>query len=100
MSNPLLLRKDGGAPIRGAMKQRGLSAEGLAAATQGVDVAGRGVSKHTIWKVSGGGATASKECRLRTAWLISAALRKPLQSLFDMPNVSTATVERLHPDGE
>lgn len=94
MSNRLLLRRDCGAPIRVAMKRRGLSVERLAAATRKVDVTGRGVSKQTIWKVAGSGAAASEGCRLRTAWLISAALRAPLQSLFDMPTVSTETVER------
>lgn len=89
-----LLRKAAGQPIRDAMKRRGLSAERLAEATKGIDMAGRGISLATVNKIAGRGGTAADECRLRTAWLIATALDEPLQRLFLMPSVSTDTVER------
>ncbi|MFE4796151.1 XRE family transcriptional regulator [Streptomyces sp. NPDC056708] len=94
-----LIRKGEGRPLREAMKRKGLSAEQLAAATKAVDVTGRGISAATIWKVTGSGAAASDECRLRTAWLMTAALAEPIQEHFDMPTVSTDTVERYTPHG-
>jgi hypothetical protein len=90
----LLLRKSAGKPIRDAMKRNGLSAERLAEATKAHDVKGRGISLGTVVKIVGKGETAVSECRLRTAWLIAAALSEPLQELFSMPSVSTDTVER------
>ncbi|MFJ3170593.1 XRE family transcriptional regulator [Streptomyces roseus] len=89
-----LLRKGDGQPIRDAMKRQGLTAETLAGATRAVDVTGRGISLATVNKVAGRGEWARSECRLRTAWLIATALDAPLQGLFDMPSVSTDTVER------
>ncbi|MFJ9644973.1 XRE family transcriptional regulator [Streptomyces sp. NPDC101206] len=89
-----VLRKGDGRPIRDAMKRRRMSGERLAEATKGVDVQGRGISVATVHKIAGRGATARSECRLRTAWLIALALDTPLQGLFDMPSVSTDTVER------
>ncbi|WP_328962922.1 helix-turn-helix transcriptional regulator [Streptomyces virginiae] len=90
----LLLRKAAGKPIRDAMKRNGLSGERLAEATKAHDGTGRGISAGTVAKIAGKGETAADECRLRTAWLIAAALDEPLQKLFSMPSVSTDTVER------
>ncbi|MFI6530462.1 XRE family transcriptional regulator [Streptomyces uncialis] len=89
-----LIRKGGGQPLRDAMKRHGLSAPKLAAATRQVDVSGRGVSAATVYKVTGAGQAAARECRLRTAWLLTTAMDEPLQDHFDMPSVSTDTVER------
>lgn len=89
-----LIRKGEGKPLRDAMKRRGVTQAQLAARTRAVDVRGHGVSVATVIKVTGRGATAAEKCRLRTAWLIATALDEPLQQHFDMPSVSTDTVER------
>lgn len=94
-----LIRKGDGKPLRNAMKRKGFSAEQLAAATKTVDVTGRGISAATVWKVTGAGSAAASECRLRTAWLMATAMDEPLQEHFDMPTVSTDTVERSTSDG-
>lgn len=89
-----LLRKGEGKPIRDAMKRRGLASSALADATRAVDVTGRGISGATVRKLTGRGETAVDTCRPRTAWLIAAALDERLHALFDLPGVSTDTVER------
>jgi hypothetical protein len=89
-----LIRKDKGKPLRNAMTRRGVTQAELAARTRAVDVRGQGVSVATVIKVTGRGKTAAEKCRLRTAWLIATALDEPLQQHFDMPSVSTDTVER------
>jgi transcriptional regulator with XRE-family HTH domain len=89
-----LIRKSEGQPLRDAMKRRGVTQAALAARTRTVDIRGQGVSVATVSKVTGRGATAVEKCRLRTAWLIATALDEPLQQHFDMPSVSTDTVER------
>ncbi|MEU9792946.1 XRE family transcriptional regulator [Streptomyces sparsogenes] len=98
MSN--LIRKGNGKPLRAAMERRGLSVPQLAAATKEVDVTGRGISVATVYKLTGNGKGAADECRLRTAWLLTAAMEEPLQEHFDMPSVSTDTVERSTPHGD
>ncbi|WP_330349230.1 helix-turn-helix transcriptional regulator [Streptomyces sp. NBC_00582] len=89
-----LIRKSRGKPLRDAMKRRGVTQAELAARTREVDVRGQGVSVATVAKVTGSGETAAEKCRLRTAWLLATALAEPLQDHFDMPSVSTDTVER------
>lgn len=89
-----LIRKDKGQPLRDAMKRRGLTQADLADKTKTVDVRGRGVSLGTVVKVTGQGETATDVCRFRTGWLITAAMNESLQDHFDMPSVSTDTVER------
>lgn len=89
-----LIRKAKGQPLRDAMKRSGLTQADLAAKTKAVDIRGRGVSLGTVIKVTGQGETAADSCRFRTAWLITTALEEPLQDHFDMPTVSTDTVER------
>ncbi len=89
-----LIRKAKGKPLRDAMARRGVTQAQLAARTRVVDVRGQGVSVATVIKVTGLGKTAAEKCRLRTAWLIATALNEPLQQHFDMPSVSTDTVER------
>lgn len=89
-----LIRKAKGQPLRDAMERSRLTQADLAAKTKAVDVRGRGVSLGTVIKVTGRGETAAETCRLRTAWLIATALGEPLQKHFDMPSVSTDTVER------
>lgn len=89
-----LIRKGKGKPLRDAMERSRLTQADLAAKTKVVDARGRGVSLGTVIKVTGLGETASDTCRLRTAWLIATALGDPLQDHFDMPSVSTDTVER------
>ncbi|WP_318202904.1 helix-turn-helix transcriptional regulator [Streptomyces sp. SCL15-4] len=95
-----LIRKDAGKPLRDAMQRRGVTQAELAARTRVVDVRGKGVSVATVSKVTGRGRTAVDTCRLRTAWLIASALAEPLQDIFDMPSVSTDTVERCNPHGD
>lgn len=95
-----LIRKGAGKPLREAMARHGMTASKLAKATKEVDVAGRGISAATVWKVTGSGDTAADECRLRTAWLMTTAMDEPLQQHFDMPTVSTDTVERSTPHGD
>lgn len=89
-----LIRKGAGRPLRDAMERRGVTQAELAARTRAVDVRGKGVSVQTVSKVTGRGKTAAESCRLRTAWLVATALGEPLQACFDMPSVSTDTVER------
>lgn len=89
-----LIRKGKGQPLRDAMKRSGLTQAELAARTKAVDVRGRGISLGTVIKVTGQGETATDVCRIRTAWLIATAMSEPLQDHFDMPSVSTDTVER------
>ncbi|MFK0140647.1 XRE family transcriptional regulator [Streptomyces murinus] len=89
-----LIRKDAGKPLRDAMQRHGVTQAQLAARTREVDVRGQGISVATVSKVTGSGRTAAETCRLRTAWLITSALAEPLQDHFDMPSVSTDTVER------
>lgn len=89
-----LVRKGEGKPLRDAMKRRRMTQAELAARTRAVDVRGQEVSVATVIKVTGSGRTAAERCRLRTAWLIATALDEPLQRHFDMPTVSTETVER------
>ncbi|MGI3198464.1 XRE family transcriptional regulator [Streptomyces sp. GTA36] len=89
-----LIRKGDGQPLRDAMKRRRVTQAELAARTRAVDARGQGVSVATVIKVTGRGKTAAEKCRLRTAWLIATALEEPLQQHFDMPSVSTDTVER------
>jgi hypothetical protein len=89
-----LIRKAKGQPLRDAMKRSGLTQAELAAKTKAVDVRGKGVSLGTVIKVTGQGETANDTCRFRTAWLIATAMDEPLQDHFDMPSVSTDTVER------
>lgn len=95
-----LIRKGEGQPLRDAMTRRGVTQAELAARTRAVDVRGQGVSVSTVIKVTGRGKTAAEKCRLRTAWLIATALDEPLQQHFDMPSVSTDTVERCNPHGD
>ena len=92
-----LIRKGEGQPLRDAMKRTGLTQAELAAKTKAVDASGQGVSLATVIKVTGRGKTAADRCRLRTAWLVATALDEPLQRHFDMPSVSTDTVERSTP---
>lgn len=89
-----LIRKGKGKPLRDAMERSGLSQAKLADRTREVDASGRGVSLGTVIKVTGKGKTSAETCRLRTAWLVATALGEPLQDCFDMPSVSTDTVER------
>lgn len=89
-----LRRKDGGQPLRDAMRDAGLSGPALADATRRIDASGRGISPATVGKLAGQGGSAADACRLRTAWLIAEALDKPMHRLFSMPAVSTDTVER------
>ncbi|WP_354596803.1 helix-turn-helix transcriptional regulator [Streptomyces sp. JL1001] len=95
-----LIRKGAGKPLRDAMKRTGLTQADLAARTKAVDVRGQGVSLGTVIKVTGQGKSATDSCRLRTAWLVATALGDPLQQHFDMPTVSTDTVERSSPHGD
>jgi hypothetical protein len=89
-----LTRKGEGKPLRDAMTRRGLTQAALAAKTKAVDPSGKGVSLGTVIKVTGRGAYAADRCRQRTAELLVAALDEPLADHFDMPPVSTDTVER------
>lgn len=89
-----LIRKGKGKPLRDAMARQGVTQAELADRTREVDARGQGVSVATVIKVTGRGKTAAEKCRLRTAWLIATALGDPLQRHFDMPSVSTDTVER------
>lgn len=101
MSN--LHRKDGGQPIRDAMKAAGLSGPALAEATRRVDPDGRGVSAAIIGRLAGTGLSERERCRLRTAWLIAVALQAPLQNLFELfsaPRAVTVTEERSTSDGQ
>ncbi|MGD1219962.1 XRE family transcriptional regulator [Streptomyces krungchingensis] len=92
MTNPT--RKGAGQPLRDAMKRQGLTQATLAARTREIDERGKGVSLGTVVKITGRGRWAVEECRDRTARLLGAALREPLDVLFSMPIDHTHTVER------
>lgn len=94
------IRKGAGKPLRDAMQRSGLTQVELAAKTKAVDESGRGVSLGTVIKVTGRGRFSADRCRLRTAQLIAAALGEPVEQHFDMPSVSTDTVERCNPHGD
>lgn len=89
----LLLRRDGGRPIRAAMDAAGLSGPDVAQATRTVDPAGKGVSPALVGFLTGTGRSARDRCRLWSGWLIAEALHSPVQDLF-MPSRSTSTEER------
>lgn len=95
-----LVRKGEGKPLSEAAARAGLTAPKLAAATKEVDIRGRGIGKTTAYKLITPGPEASDTVRLRTAWLAATVLHEPLQELFDMPEVSTDTVERCSPHGD
>lgn len=95
-----LVRKGEGKPLRDAMARHGMSALRLAAATKKVDVRRKGIGSSTAYKLTGKGPEGDNPCRLRTAWLVATVLHEPLQELFDMPTVSTDTVERSTPHGD
>lgn len=95
-----LVRKGEGKPLSRAAEEAGLKAPQLAAATKEVDVRGRGIGKTTAYKLITPGPDDGETVRLRTAWLAATVLHKPLQDLFDMPSVSTDTVERSTPNGD
>lgn len=80
-----LNRRDHGQPIREAMRNSGLSIQGVADATRTVDPAGHGVSRSAVGVLVAQGPSARDRCRIRTAWLIADALDQPLQNLFNMP---------------
>lgn len=92
-----LLRKDGGQPIRDAMKARNLSGPAVSARTKVADPTGRGISPAGVAKLASRGGVATERPRLRTCWLLALGLDEPLQALFDMPGVSTSTDERSIP---
>lgn len=95
-----VVRKGEGKPLREAMKRRGLSASKLAAATKAADIRGRGIGKSAVCLLVKEGPEGDSPRRLRTAWLVATVLKEPLQELFDMPSVSTDTVERSTPHGD
>lgn len=96
-----VIRKGAGQPLRDAMEVAGLSGPALAEATKKADPTGKGVSSSAIGNLAGQGKTSQEECRLRTAYLIAAAIPSPFQDLFELPPTATATViERSHTDGE
>jgi len=95
-----LIRKGEGKPLRDAMERRGLTQASLAARTKAVDDSGKGVSLGTVVKVTGRGKFSADRCRRRTAELITAVLDEPLEDHFDIPLVSTDTVERCNPHGD
>ncbi|MGA5424577.1 XRE family transcriptional regulator [Streptomyces lavendulocolor] len=95
-----LVRKGEGKPLSMAAERAGLTAPQLAAATKRVDVRGRGIGKTTAYKLLTPGSDGGESVRLRTAWLAATVLHEPLQELFDMPSVSTDTVERSSPHGD
>jgi hypothetical protein len=95
-----LLRKDTGAPLRAAMRERSLTGPALAAATKRIDPTGRGISPALVGRLTGQGKTAREHCRPRTGQLIADALGCPLEELFVTPSSSTSTVERSTPDGD
>jgi hypothetical protein len=92
MSN--LIRKGKGKPLRDALERHGLNAPQLAAATKSVDAKGRGISTATVYNVLDEDNGASDTCHMRTAWLMTTAMGEPLQTHFDLPSVSTDTVEK------
>ncbi|MFI1472095.1 XRE family transcriptional regulator [Streptomyces wuyuanensis] len=95
-----LVRKGNGKPLRDAMARKDMSALKLAAATKKADVRGKGIGPTTAYKLTGVAGVGVDICRLRTAWLVATVLDEPLQELFDMPTVSTDTVERCQPHGD
>lgn len=88
-------RLDRGAPLRTAMRAAGLDIPRLAARTKEVDPEGKGLSVAYIGFLVGEGRSAREDCSDRAARLLSRAVDRPLDNLFDtgssMPEESTST---------
>ena len=85
-------RRDGGKPLRDAMKEAGYNRITLAARTKEVDADSIGVSQQLIAFVSTDKDWARETTSVRTAILIAAALGKPEGDLFVMPDSFVSTV--------
>ena len=85
-------RRDGGKPLRDAMKEAGYNRITLAARTKEVDADSIGVSQQLIAFVSTDKDWARETTSVRTAILIAAALGKREDELFVMPASFVSTV--------
>lgn len=76
-------RRDGGRPVKEAMKRADVSIPGLAKATKELDPFGDGVSKSLVGAVVSSGSSGRESFRRRSAQLIATALDLPISELFD-----------------
>lgn len=88
-----MIRRNSGTLIRDAMNQAGLDIKGLAARTREIDPDGRGISKTLVGYAVAQGKTGRDDFSPRASSLISDALNKPLEHLFDHDPASDMPIE-------
>lgn len=82
-----MYRRDGGRPIREAMKRAGLSIPQLAARTKELDPEGRGISQSLIGFYTSTGTSGRESISDHAANLMAAGVDSPTEDLFtDHPN--------------
>jgi len=77
-----MYRRDGGRPIREAIKREGISIPLLAARTKEIDPEGRGLSQALIGFYTSEGASGRESATARTAALVAAGLNSPTEEFF------------------
>ncbi|MGW1015648.1 XRE family transcriptional regulator [Streptomyces niveus] len=82
-----MYRRNGGQPIRDAIKRAGLSIPRLAARTKEIDPDDRGLSQALVGFYVSDGASGRESVSTRTAELMAAGLDSPIEELFgDQPD--------------
>ncbi|MFD3520492.1 XRE family transcriptional regulator [Streptomyces sp. NPDC058653] len=88
-----MYRRNGGQPIRDAIRRAGLSIPRLAARTKEIDPDGRGLSQALIGFYASDGASGRESASTRTTELMAAGLDSPIEELFgDHPDPPSTQV--------
>lgn len=77
-----MFRREGGRPIREAIKRAGLSIPKLAQRTKEIDPAGKGLSQALIGFYTSTGASGREAATDNTVTLMAAGLNAPTEELF------------------
>jgi hypothetical protein len=77
-----MYRRNGGQPIRDAIKRAGLSIPRLAARTKEIDPEERGLSQALVGFYVSEGASGRESATARTVELMAAGLDSPIEELF------------------
>ncbi|GGJ87378.1 hypothetical protein GCM10011583_18630 [Streptomyces camponoticapitis] len=89
-----MYRRNGGKPIRDAIRRAGLSIPRLAARTKEIDPEGRGLSQALIGFYASEGASGRESASTRTTELMAAGLDSPIEELFgdhpDPPSIQVS----------
>lgn len=80
-------RLSDGEPLRRVMRAQGINIPRLVDLTRDIDPDERGVSLAVIGALTSNGPSARAGCHPRTAYLISKALRQPIERLFEIPDI-------------